>query len=289
MIKIEAAGFTDIGKVRKANEDSLLIDQSTGIFVVADGMGGHRGGAVASRLAVQTMGDYLTATNGKASGTSSPTDAEQAAAEETRRLLQSIALANKKIYSRSLNDESCRGMGTTISALFLQGDFIIAANVGDSPIYLIRRGKLKDLYTPHTLLHERKAIQQSMADRFPPGKMAHILTRAVGIRQRVRIDHVTTHIFPDDIIILCSDGLSGKVSRKEIGRVALCNEPEAACKKLTELALQRGGQDNITVIILKIISTSDAPSKGFLHRVFSIPSWIGSFLKGKRFNQTNEN
>ena len=177
-------------------------------------------------------------------------------------------------------------MGTTISALSLRGDLMVAANVGDSPIYLFRDGECQDLYTPHTLLNERKSVLKSMQNRYPPAKLAHILTRAVGIRQSVRIDHVTIPIQADDIIVLCSDGLSGKVSGKEIGALATKYNPEVACKKLTELALERGGQDNITVVIVKIPAKSGEFPNGVLRRMFAFPSWLAALLKSShRRNQ----
>lgn len=281
MIVIEAAGNSDIGKVRKANEDSWLIDKSMGLYVVADGMGGHRGGAVASQLATKTMGKYMAATCEQPSGGNrSSTEATQK--EALKRLLQSIALANHRIHALSMKNASCRGMGTTIAALILSEKFIITANVGDSPIYLVRNGEVKDLYTPHTLLHDRKKIPKSMEGRFPPGKLAHVLTRAVGIRQNVRIDHVAMPSCQEDRVVICSDGLSGKVSKKEIGTLVTTYDSVTACKKLTELALQRGGQDNITVIVVNITATGGNPSKGLFGRFFALPVWLGSFFKSKR-------
>lgn len=282
MINVEAAGTSDIGKVRKANEDSWFLSESMGLYVVADGMGGHRGGAVASQLAVKTMGDYMPAACRQASSLDA-NNAENFQNEAVKRLLHSIALANKKIHALSLVDESCRGMGTTVSALFLRGDFMITANVGDSPIYLVRKGEIKDLYTPHTLLHERNKIPKSLEGRFTPGKMAHVLTRAVGIRQRVRIDHIASPLFSGDVIVLCSDGLSGKVSREEIRALVNKNDAKAACEMLTDLALQRGGQDNITVIVVKNLSASGKSSKSGLDRLFTFPAWLGSCCKRKPF------
>ncbi len=281
MIRVQSAGYSDIGKVRKANEDSFLINESIGLFVVADGMGGHRGGAVASRLATKTMGTCMEATCSPALKPDT-SKAEDSRAEDINHLLKGIHLANKKIYTLSVKDESCRGMGTTVSALFLSDNFIITANVGDSPIYLLRNGEIETLYTPHTLLHERKKIPKSMEGRFSPSKMAHILTRAVGIHQHLRIDHVKTPCFKDDIIVLCSDGLSGKVTKEEVGALVVKSDAETACKNLTDLAIERGGEDNVTVIVVKILSEGVKPTKGLLGRLLALPIWIGSCLGGKR-------
>jgi protein phosphatase len=281
MIMAQAAGFSDIGKVRKVNEDSFLINKSIGLYVVADGMGGHRGGEVASRLAVEAIDAYMMTSVEKMSASK-----EMAAAagveESAHRLRKSIALANHKIYKQSLQDEACRGMGTTVSALYLAENTLITANVGDSPIYLLRNGEIENLYTPHTLLHERKKIPKSMEGKFSEGKLAHILTRAVGIRADVGVDFAETRCFAGDTVVLCSDGLSGKISREEIRDLVCRNDSDAACRKLTELANQRGGEDNITVIVVRIESTNGDSSKTLLGRVIGIPAWIASLFRSEQ-------
>jgi PPM family protein phosphatase len=281
MIMAQAAGSSDIGKVRKANEDSFLINESIGLYVVADGMGGHRAGQVASRMAVEAIGTYMTAAAEKSSESEEMAVA-QGVDEATQRLRQSITLANRRIYKQSLQDEACRGMGTTVSALYLAENTLITANVGDSPIYLLRNGEIENLYTPHTLLHERKKIPKSMEGKFSEGKLAHILTRAVGIRSEVGVDFVETQCFTDDIVVLCSDGLSGKIAPEEIRDLVCQNDSDAACKKLTDLANQRGGEDNITVIVVRIQSTNGDSSKTLLGRVIGIPAWIASLFRSKQ-------
>ncbi len=277
MIMVQAAGFSDIGKVRKANEDCFLLNEPIGLYIVADGMGGHRGGGVASRIAVDTI-EVCMATPSSPSSSTDGTNAVDAQSEAARRLRQSIFLANQKIYTQSVKDAACRGMGTTVSVLYLAGNSIITANVGDSPIYLLRNGEVEDIYTPHTLLHERKKIPKSLEGRFSSNKLAHILTRAVGIRSDVGVDLVETQCFADDIIVLCSDGLSGKISREEIRDLVYQNDSETACKKLTDLANQRGGEDNITVIVVRVTATNENSAKTLFGRIVGIPAWIASFF-----------
>jgi serine/threonine protein phosphatase PrpC len=281
MIMAQAAGFSDIGKIRKANEDSFLINEPIGLYVVADGMGGHRGGGMASRMAVEAIDAYM-----RAAAEETPASKEMAAAEgvdeASQRLRKSITLANHRIYKQSLQNEAYRGMGTTVSALYLAENTLITANVGDSPIYLVRNGEIENLYTPHTLLHERKKIPKSMEGKFSEGKLAHILTRAVGIRSDVGVDYVETQCFADDIVVICSDGLSGKISREEIRDLVCQNDSDAACKKLTELANQRGGEDNITVIVVRIQSANGDSSQTLLGRFFGIPAWIASLFRSKQ-------
>ena len=281
MIMVQAAGFSDIGKVRKANEDSFLLNEAIGLYVVADGMGGHRGGGVASRIAVETIDAYLENPTQEFTDTDGP-NAANGQSSAAKHLRESIFLANQKIYRQSLTDTACRGMGTTVSALYLAGNSIITANVGDSPIYLLRNGEIETLYTPHTLLHERKKIPKSMEGRFPSSKLAHILTRAVGIRSDVGMDLVETPCFADDIIILCSDGLSGKISKEEIRDLVYQNDSTSACRKLTDLANQRGGEDNITVIVVRVTSANERPANRLFGRIVGIPAWIASLFGGKK-------
>jgi PPM family protein phosphatase len=277
MIIAQAAGWSDIGKVRRANEDSYLLNESIGLYVVADGMGGHRGGAVASRMAIEAIDQYMSDPSAHIESVGAIEDGN-AGNKNTSRLLQSIRLANQKIYNRSISDEAIRGMGTTVSALYLTDNTIVTANVGDSPIYLLRNREIEELYTPHTLLHDRKKIPKSMAGRFSNAKLGHILTRAVGIRSEVKIDLVETPCFKDDIIVLCSDGLSGKISREEIRDLVYQNNSEAACKKMTDSANQRGGEDNITVIVVRIVSPKEDSDRTLLRRIINLPSWVASLF-----------
>ena len=281
MVMVQAAGFSDIGKVRKANEDCFLLNEPIGLYVVADGMGGHRGGGIASRIAIDTIDGYM-ATPSQDFSDADENHAVDVQSSAANRLRQSIFLANQQIYTQSIADKACRGMGTTVSALYLVGNSIITANVGDSPIYLLRNGEIETLYTPHTLLHERKKIPESMKGRFPKSKLAHILTRAVGIRSDVGVDLVETPCFSDDIIVLCSDGLSGKISREEIRDLVYQNDSTSACRKLTDLANQRGGEDNITVIVVRVTSAKERSANGLFERIVSIPAWIASIFVGKK-------
>ena len=277
MIIAQSAGRSDIGKVRRKNEDSYLLNESIGLYVVADGMGGHRGGDVASQMAIEAIDQYMSDPSYQ-SGNNGDAGDNAVNDQHANRLIQSIRLANKQIYNRSASDKTFRGMGTTVSALYLSDDTIITANVGDSPIYLLRNQEIEQLYTPHTLLHERKKIPKSMAGRFSSAKLGHILTRAVGIRSEVKIDLVETPCFNNDIIILCSDGLSNKISREEIRDLVCQNDIEDACNKMTDSANQRGGEDNITVIVVRIVSAKKDSDGTLLTRMINLPLKIASFL-----------
>jgi PPM family protein phosphatase len=281
MIITQSAGWSDIGRVRRKNEDSYLLNESIGLYVVADGMGGHRGGDMASQMAIEAIQQYMSNPSLQTLITGDAVNGD-ATNQNANHLIQSIRLANKKIYDRSVSDESYRGMGTTVSALYLSDDTIITANVGDSPIYLFRNQEIEKLYTPHTLLHERNKIPKSMAGRFSSAKLGHILTRAVGIRSSVNVDIVETPCFKDDIIVLCSDGLSNKINREEIRDLVCQNDIDDACKKMTDLANQRGGEDNITVIVVRIISANKGSKETLLSRIIDIPLRIASLFGGRK-------
>lgn len=281
MLTVQAAGFSDIGKVRKTNQDTYLLNEQAGLYIVADGMGGHRGGDVASQLAVETIDAAISrfAIQPTGNGDGSSTGA---AKDHANQLRQSISLANQKIYTQSITDATCRGMGTTVSALYLANDSIIAANVGDSPIYLLRNGEIENLYTPHTLLHEYKKIPKSLEGRFSNGKLAHILTRAVGIRSDVEVDLVETPPFAGDTIIICSDGLSGKLDREEIRDMVVENDVQGACKKMCDLAIARGGEDNITVVVVRVIAANGGSTQSLMRRLAGLPARIALFLGLRR-------
>ncbi len=250
MIIVESASITDKGKKRKTNEDALLLEDALGLYVVADGMGGHLAGDIASRLVVETIGEYIKKSidNGNCDQT---IDFGEALSREANRLLNSIRMSNQVVHETSLASRSCQGMGSTVSAIYVTESTLIAANVGDSPIYLVRDGNIKLLSVPHTILAEQKALNPENAEKLGM-EFRHILTRAVGTEKSVKVDIYEIQCFRDDILVISSDGLSDKVSPQEILELAHNNGPHAACQKLVELANDRGGDDNITVIVFKV-------------------------------------
>jgi protein phosphatase len=250
MIVIESAGITDIGKKRNGNEDALFLDDNLGLYVVADGMGGHRAGEIASNLVVETMGEFfqLSKKNGDAHG---KLNTDKTLSREANRLLSSIDLSNKVVYEASLDDEACRGMGSTVSAVYFTDGTLIAANVGDSPIYLIRDGKIKLLSVLHTVLAEQTALDPENAKKLGT-EFRHVLTRAMGTEDSVNADIYEIQCFKDDILVISSDGLTDKATPEEILELVHQNGLNSACQKLVKLANDRGGEDNITAIVLKV-------------------------------------
>jgi protein phosphatase len=276
MNQIESAGCTDIGKKRKINQDALFLDDHLGLYVVADGMGGHKAGEVASQIVVETLRDAMV--NPEDPGEESRPDASLSFS--AARLLKAIETANRNVRRASLINEACQGMGSTVSTILLSGRTVIAANVGDSPIYLIHRNKIEEISEPHTLAAEQAASNPE-GDGQPDEAAHHILTRAVGAQ-----DSVSSHIceiqgFPGDILVACSDGLSNKASKEEISNAARSMPPDEACRHLIALANERGGEDNITVLIARLKSAGLANSS-VLKPVIRLFRCVFSGFRNKR-------
>lgn len=255
MATVAAAGLSDVGKKRKGNEDTLLIDGELLLYIVADGMGGHRAGEVASRLTVDTIRDCLRRCRDGPSA-ADPDGPDTTSSKEGNHLLSSIHLANREVKRLSESEESCRGMGSTVSAVYLAGDTLIAANVGDSPIYLVRDEGIRELSVPHTVLAEQEVLFAGKSHLL--GEMyRHMLTRAIGTHETVQPSICEVPCRRDDTVVICSDGLSDAVSPDEILKVVSRKNPENACRVLVDMANARGGEDNVTVVVIKIGKTEN--------------------------------
>ncbi len=252
MVKIESAGISDIGKRRKQNEDSLFLDDRMGLYVVADGMGGHKAGEVASKLVVETIRDYIR--QGQLDDrVEKLVEADENLSKEARLLLGGIQLSNRIVHQTALSNEAYRGMGSTVSAVYFTEKTFIVANVGDSLIYLIRDGEIEQLAVPHTLIAEQAERDPENAELLW-GDFKHVLTRAMGVDDTVKADINEVPFFKDDMIVICSDGLTDKADAEEILKLVYKQRSEKACKGLVDLANSRGGDDNITAIVLKVAS-----------------------------------
>ena len=256
MILLESAGITDIGKKRKGNEDALFLDDALGLYVVADGMGGHLAGEIASQLVVKTISEYIL--HSKNNGTTGNNNgSDKTLSVEANRLLSGIRLSNKVVHEASLDNDACRGMGSTVSAAYFSDGTFIVANVGDSPIYLIRDGKIKLISVIHTVLAEQTAIDPANAINLGR-EFRHVLTRAMGTENYVKADIYEIQCFKDDILVISSDGLSDKASPDEILKLVNQNGLDTVCQKLVKLANDRGGDDNVTTIVLKVKMINNA-------------------------------
>ena len=256
MIVIESAGITDIGKKRQGNEDALFFDDALGLYVVADGMGGHRAGEIASKLVVDTISKYIRQASNNGDGDHNFAS-DNSLSREANILLSGIYLSNKVVHEASLENEDCRGMGSTVSAVYFTAGTLIAANVGDSPIYLIRDGQIKLLSKLHTVLAEQQALNPANAKKLGM-EFRHVLTRAMGTEDSVEADIYEIQCFKDDILVISSDGLSDKALPEEILKLVNQNGLQTACQRLVKLANDRGGDDNVTAIVLKVKMVKNA-------------------------------
>lgn len=262
MVIVESAGMTDVGCKRTGNEDSLLVDDHMKLYVVADGMGGHQAGEVASRVVIETMKSYMERfTDGADVEELEPVDS--VLTREANRMLAGIRLANRSVYDISQSKDSCRGMGSTVSALWFTGDSFVAANVGDSPIYLIQGGSIEMLSVPHTVLAEQASMVGSDEVKIDE-KFRHMLTRGMGVADTVDADLCENQCFKGNTFVICSDGLSDKVSPDEIRDTVNGEDPERACQRLIDMAKERGGEDNITVIVIRVKKVKRNSEHGFL-------------------------
>ena len=272
MAVIQSAGITDVGKKRTGNEDALFLDNDQQLYVVADGMGGHQAGEVASKLVVDTIRDYMNRFK-EDEDVEELADPDDTLSKEANRLLSAIHLANKGVYEVSLSKESYHGMGSTISAVYFTDEALIAANVGDSPVYLIHNGNIELLSVTHNVITEQEAIDPEAAKHIGE-EFKHMLTRAMGIEETVTPDICEVQYFKGDTLVISSDGLSDKVSPEEILNLVDKKRPDKACRALVDLANDRGGDDNITVIVLNVKAYGKSKIIGMIGRIMSFMTKI---------------
>jgi len=251
-VKIEFCGQSDVGKKREKNEDSFLIDESLGLFMVADGMGGHLGGEYASRLAVRTVGEILRQLTEDPEATISSdftADITRDRSDAGEQLKYALRIASQKIFEEANQNPNLRGMGTTAVVLLIRDGKGFIANVGDSRAYLIRDNEVRQLTSDHSLVAEQLRAGFITEEELKHHKFKNIITRSVGFQTDVEIDLLIRDLEEGDRILLCSDGLTNLVDDPEILKIVSKNGPKAACQKLVDLANKKGGDDNITVVI----------------------------------------
>lgn len=232
-------GQTDIGLKRESNQDNFLVDLDLGLFVVADGMGGHRGGEVASALAVQTAREVVTQSFEKESGVS-PRDLLSRAYRE----------ANHRIFELSQNQMELKGMGTTMVSCLSRDSSLYFGNVGDSRVYLCREGQLWQLTEDHSLVYEQIRAGHLKEAEASQLVAKNIITRSVGFEPDVLCDVVVRKLQLGELYLLCSDGLSGLVDDRRICEIMTATAPEQITAALINEAKRNGGDDNVTVVIL---------------------------------------
>jgi protein phosphatase len=253
-------GRTDSGCVRSNNEDSLALDADLGLLVVADGMGGHNSGEVASDLAVSTIRDYARRMLG-GEKVIVPEGGDPGVPARCRQLEHFIKTANTVIYEKGRAFPQDAGMGTTVVAVLADERSLSVAHVGDSRLYLFRRGSLSQLTDDHSLVGDQLRRGLITAEAAAHSTLQNILTRAVGAEPEVTVDVAEHPVLPGDVLLLATDGLNKMVSDDELSRVlARESAPAQVVDTLVDLARRAGGLDNITVICGRL---GAGPERGF--------------------------
>ncbi len=251
-MRVDYAGDTHVGMRRDHNEDNLLILPEENLFVIADGMGGHASGEIASKLAVDTIRQFFLDSSQDEEITW-PFEYDPQLDYPSNRLITAVRLANLRIYQSSLANLQFRGMGTTIVATYLSGGNMYIAHAGDSRCYLMRKGEFQQLTEDHSLFNDfRKSGTMTAEDEknFPH---KNIIMRALGMKDTVEVDLQVLAPDPDDILLLCSDGLSGEVSDEQTAQILVQERSLVkACQRLVQMANEAGGRDNVTVILLRL-------------------------------------
>ena len=250
-MRIVSVAHTDVGRVREQNEDSHLVDDGLGLFVVADGMGGHLGGKTASSLAVKTVGENVS------SQQSSIRDGAGAVPLETspvpRILADAVRAACAAIFEHAQQDIELQGMGTTVTAMMLLSQRAFIAHVGDSRCYLQRGERVIQITDDHSLVNEQIKAGLITREQARASRLKNIITRSVGFEKDVAVDTFALPLQPGDKFLMCSDGLANFVDDTEIGLALAQLSLDEVPKAMIALANERGGDDNITVVCLAAV------------------------------------
>jgi PPM family protein phosphatase len=251
-MKVVSAGLTDVGRKRNHNEDSFLIDDELQLYVVADGMGGHAGGGTASRIAVETIDRELRRARESRDNpfVTVPNLQEALLPEALRTAVERACLA---IFNTAQEDPRLAGMGTTVISLVVRDNQAFFAHVGDSRAYLIRGPLIQQISEDHSLVNEQIKAGMITPEEAKHSRYKNIITRSVGFEEEVQVDVMGLVAEPEDIILLCSDGLANMVEDRELHEVVRSAPRfEDIPRLLVDLANERGGDDNITVIVVRM-------------------------------------
>ncbi len=249
-LQIEARGITEVGQRRDHNEDSFLVDEALGLFVVADGMGGHAGGGTASRLAVETIRSTIQhARESEPEIFGGKGGSEDTAVPDLMR--QAVEEACAVIFRAAQDDPDLAGMGTTVTAALVDGKTAFVAHVGDRRCYLLRQGRIYQVSEDHSLVNEQLKAGAISADEAKHSRFKNIITRSVGFEQQVQVDLMGLELEDQDALVICCDGLSNMVDDPEILHIVEESPLDVAPGRLVALANDRGGDDNITVIVIR--------------------------------------
>ncbi len=252
--RVLAAGNTHVGMKRSHNEDNFAVIEEDHLYVVADGMGGHASGEVASQMAIDTLREFFRATSQDPEATW-PYKMDKSRGYEENRLITSIKLANLRIYEAAQRDPKLRGMGTTFVGMLIVDDGVLVAHVGDSRLYRMREGKLHQLTEDHSLLNDYIKMKRLTPEEIENFPHKNVIVRALGMKETVKVDTSLDRPQAGDIYVLCSDGLCGPATDQEIEDIVAGHERDLqkTADALIDRANNNGGPDNVTVVLTKVI------------------------------------
>jgi len=247
---LKHAGRTDVGRKREHNEDSFRVNERHGLFTIADGMGGHAAGEVASRIAVDVINEFVEL-SGNDSDITWPFEYDEGVSLEENRIFTAIKLANMKIFEVIRERKELEGMGTTLVIMLVEDDKAFIGHVGDSRAYLLRGSDLSQITSDHSWVNEQMKLGVLTRQEAANHPFRNVVTRALGGRDIIKADVTCQKLEPGDMVLLCSDGLNSMLDDEKIRDVLVNNRTDldATCAALIEAANAAGGDDNITVVL----------------------------------------
>jgi serine/threonine protein phosphatase PrpC len=250
-VRIVSGGQSDVGQQRANNEDCFRMVRALSLFVVSDGMGGEAHGEIASAMAVETV--VKTCMGGETGTVAASTEMQPGWSDKTRLLLNAVQLANKNIYESAEANPQQQGMGATLTAAWINQEKLSVVHVGDSRIYLLRSGVLQQLTSDHSLVAEQVRRGILTAAEAEHSELQSVLLRALGTQPEIEVDVEEHTLFPGDILVLCSDGLTRMVAEQKIvATLQSESDPARAAEKLVAQANENGGADNVTVVVVNM-------------------------------------
>jgi len=251
-MRVRFSGATDIGMTRDHNEDSLYLPSDMRLAIVADGMGGHASGEVASSIAIETVVDYFKKT-ASAQILTWPYKVDRDNQADVNRMITAIMLANLEIFEKAQRETDKKGMGTTVVGIYFLDDTAIIGHVGDSRVYRLRDGKLTQLTEDHSLINDYIKMKRVTAEEAEKWPHKNVIVRALGMKESVQVDIMSETPRVGDCYLLCTDGLCGMLSDKQMEHiVAYEDDLDKAVDLLIQGANDEGGTDNITAILARI-------------------------------------
>ncbi len=257
-MRVDCGSISDVGRKRKSNEDNYCANDREGLYVVADGMGGHAAGEVASELATQTIEEFIKLTSSDADITW-PFGLDEKLSLSGNRLKTAIRFANGKLVEKVQEDAECEGMATTVAAVLLDKDQAHIAHVGDSRVYLVRDNTIRQLTSDHSWVNEQVISGLIDSEQARTHPLRNVVTRALGGKEGLEIDLQVLDLEAGDMLLICSDGLTSMIEDGEILEVVQAGglQVNQVVRELVDAANESGGEDNITTIALSFSDNQD--------------------------------